>query len=119
MNPCRKSGASELIAVVQIAMLAGLPYTALRDAILTHPTMAEGLTVLFANPPSLPAKGVRPIIAMLLARMASHTVAPSRGPVCAGAQVFRADGNFCGVYTPSVRVFPGKLSPFYDRYRVL
>ena len=31
------------MAVVQTAMLAGLPYTALRDAILTHPTMAEGL----------------------------------------------------------------------------
>ena len=28
-------------------MLGGLPYTALRDAILTHPTMAEGLNVLF------------------------------------------------------------------------
>jgi hypothetical protein len=28
-------------------MLAGLPYTALRDAILTHPTMAEGLNSLF------------------------------------------------------------------------
>jgi hypothetical protein len=32
-------------------MLAGLPYTALRDAIFTHPTMAEGLNVLFANAP--------------------------------------------------------------------
>ena len=41
--------AGEVIAVVQTAMLAGLPYTGLRDAILTHPTMAEGLTVLFAN----------------------------------------------------------------------
>jgi pyruvate/2-oxoglutarate dehydrogenase complex dihydrolipoamide dehydrogenase (E3) component len=41
--------AGEVIAVVQTAMLAGLPYTALRDAILTHPTMAEGLNVLFAN----------------------------------------------------------------------
>jgi hypothetical protein len=30
-------------------MLGGLPYTVLRDAILTHPTMAEGLNVLFAN----------------------------------------------------------------------
>jgi hypothetical protein len=29
----------------------GLPYTALRDAIFTHPTMAEGLNVLFANAP--------------------------------------------------------------------
>lgn len=41
--------AGEVIAVVQTAMLAGLPYTALRDAILTHPTMAEGLNVLLAN----------------------------------------------------------------------
>ena len=44
-------GAGELIAVVQVAMQAGLPYTALRDSVLTHPTMAEGLTVLFAEPP--------------------------------------------------------------------
>jgi len=32
-------------------MIAGLPYTALRDAILTHPTLMEGLTVLFASAP--------------------------------------------------------------------
>ena len=38
--------AGEVLAVVQTAMLAGMPYTALRDAILTHPTMAEGLNVL-------------------------------------------------------------------------
>ena len=44
-------GAGEVIAVVQTAMLAGLPYTALRDAIFTHPTMSEGLNVLFANAP--------------------------------------------------------------------
>jgi pyruvate/2-oxoglutarate dehydrogenase complex dihydrolipoamide dehydrogenase (E3) component len=44
-------GAGEVIAVVQTAMLAGLPYTGLRDAIFTHPTMAEGLNVLFANAP--------------------------------------------------------------------
>lgn len=43
--------AGELIAVVQTAMLAGAPYTALRDAILTHPTIAEGLTVLFTGEP--------------------------------------------------------------------
>lgn len=42
-------GAGELIAVVQTAMVAGSPYTVLRDAILTHPTLAEGLTVLFAK----------------------------------------------------------------------
>ena len=45
--------AGELIAVVQTAMLANQPYTALRDAILTHPTIAEGLTVLFASEPTL------------------------------------------------------------------
>ena len=39
----------EVMAVVQMAMLSGLPYTALRDAILTHPTMAEGLNALFSR----------------------------------------------------------------------
>ncbi|EMY32507.1 hypothetical protein D477_019783 [Arthrobacter crystallopoietes BAB-32] len=39
--------ASEAIAVVQMAMLGGLEYTAVRDAIITHPTIAEGLTLLF------------------------------------------------------------------------
>lgn len=43
--------AGEVVSVVQIAMLAGLPYTALRDAILAHPTMAEGLGVLLAEVP--------------------------------------------------------------------
>ena len=41
--------AGEVMAVVQMAMLAGLPYSALRDAILTHPTMAESLNSLFSN----------------------------------------------------------------------
>jgi hypothetical protein len=31
------------------------PYTALRRAIFTHPTTAEGLDGLFANPPLAPA----------------------------------------------------------------
>lgn len=44
--------AGEIMATVQVAMLAGLPYTALRDAIFAHPTMAEGLIPLFANVPS-------------------------------------------------------------------
>jgi hypothetical protein len=47
--------ASELMAVVQTAMLGRMPYTALREAIFTHPTAAEGLDGLFANPPSAPA----------------------------------------------------------------
>jgi pyruvate/2-oxoglutarate dehydrogenase complex dihydrolipoamide dehydrogenase (E3) component len=44
--------AGELMAVVQTAMLAGLPYTALRDMVITHPTMAEGLLGLFAAVPA-------------------------------------------------------------------
>jgi pyruvate/2-oxoglutarate dehydrogenase complex dihydrolipoamide dehydrogenase (E3) component len=43
------SEAGEVMAVVQMAMLAGFPYTVLRDSILAHPTMAEGLNVLFSN----------------------------------------------------------------------
>ena len=42
----------EVLGTVQMAMIAGLPFTALRDAIFTHPTMVEGLGVLFfAVPP--------------------------------------------------------------------
>src|SRR5438105_4112335 len=41
--------AGEVVAVVQTAMLAGMPYTGLRDAVLAHPTMAEGLKALFAE----------------------------------------------------------------------
>lgn len=40
--------AGEVMAVVQVAMAAGLPYTTLRDAVLTHPTVAEGLIALFS-----------------------------------------------------------------------
>jgi pyruvate/2-oxoglutarate dehydrogenase complex dihydrolipoamide dehydrogenase (E3) component len=43
--------AGELIALVQTAMLTGAPYTVFRDAIVTHPTIAEGLTVLFYQEP--------------------------------------------------------------------
>ena len=41
--------AGEVVAVLQTAMLAGLPYWQLRDAILAHPTMAEGLDPLFSS----------------------------------------------------------------------
>jgi pyruvate/2-oxoglutarate dehydrogenase complex dihydrolipoamide dehydrogenase (E3) component len=41
--------AGEVMAVVQTAMLASMPYTGLRDAIIAHPTMAEGLGALFSN----------------------------------------------------------------------
>ena len=48
--------ASEMMAAVQTAMLGGLPYTLLRDAIFTHPTAAEGLDPLLA---SVPAKAMQ------------------------------------------------------------
>jgi pyruvate/2-oxoglutarate dehydrogenase complex dihydrolipoamide dehydrogenase (E3) component len=48
--------ASEMMAVVQTAMIGRLPYTALRDAIFTHPTSAEGLIGLFSNPPTAPSR---------------------------------------------------------------
>jgi hypothetical protein len=38
--------------VVQTAMMGKLPYTALRDAVFTHPTMAEGLGPLFSGVPA-------------------------------------------------------------------
>jgi pyruvate/2-oxoglutarate dehydrogenase complex dihydrolipoamide dehydrogenase (E3) component len=44
--------AGEVIAVAQTAMLGEMPYTVMRDAIYTHPTIAEGLNVLFAAPPA-------------------------------------------------------------------
>lgn len=44
--------AGEVLATVQVAMLAGFPYTTLRDAIFTDPTMVEGGFIkLFNNVP--------------------------------------------------------------------
>jgi pyruvate/2-oxoglutarate dehydrogenase complex dihydrolipoamide dehydrogenase (E3) component len=43
--------AGELLAPVQLMMSAGLPYTTLRDLIVTHPTMTEGLVYLFSSVP--------------------------------------------------------------------
>jgi pyruvate/2-oxoglutarate dehydrogenase complex dihydrolipoamide dehydrogenase (E3) component len=39
----------EVMAVIQVAMWAALPYTALRDMVFAHPTMAEGLNDLFES----------------------------------------------------------------------
>jgi pyruvate/2-oxoglutarate dehydrogenase complex dihydrolipoamide dehydrogenase (E3) component len=46
----------EIMGAVQIAMIAGLPFTALGDAILAHPTLLEGgLVPLFSNVPPITA----------------------------------------------------------------
>ncbi|MEA3164750.1 MAG: hypothetical protein QOE88_2568, partial [Verrucomicrobiota bacterium] len=46
------TGAGEVMATVQMTMLAGLPYTALRDAVIAHPTMPEGLIPLLLTVPA-------------------------------------------------------------------
>jgi pyruvate/2-oxoglutarate dehydrogenase complex dihydrolipoamide dehydrogenase (E3) component len=45
------SEAGEVMIAIQTAMLAGLPYPKLRDAVIAHLTIAEGLGPLFANVP--------------------------------------------------------------------
>ncbi|MBK5222249.1 MAG: FAD-dependent oxidoreductase [Acidimicrobiia bacterium] len=39
--------AGEVISAVQMAMLGGVRYQQVRDAVITHPTMGEGLNLLF------------------------------------------------------------------------
>jgi pyruvate/2-oxoglutarate dehydrogenase complex dihydrolipoamide dehydrogenase (E3) component len=46
------AGAGDVMAAVQMTMLAGLPYTALRDAVIAHPTMPEGLIPLLLAVPA-------------------------------------------------------------------
>jgi pyruvate/2-oxoglutarate dehydrogenase complex dihydrolipoamide dehydrogenase (E3) component len=48
------TGVGELLPAVQLAMANKLPYTAIRDLIISHPTLAEGLVSLFSAVPPLP-----------------------------------------------------------------
>ena len=50
------SEAGEVMAAVQTAMLADLPHPKLRDAVIAHLTIAEGLGPLFSNVPARPAQ---------------------------------------------------------------
>ena len=45
------SEAGEVMTAVQTAMLADLPYPRLRDAVIAHLTIAEGLGPLLSNVP--------------------------------------------------------------------
>ena len=48
----------EMMSVLQVAMMGQLPYTAIRDGIFTHPTLAEMLSDLFTfmdMPPLMPS----------------------------------------------------------------
>src|ERR1700722_694789 len=49
----------ETMSSVQVAIIAELPYTALRDAVLTHPTLAEGIGALFSSEPSAQNQSMR------------------------------------------------------------
>jgi pyruvate/2-oxoglutarate dehydrogenase complex dihydrolipoamide dehydrogenase (E3) component len=53
-------GAAEIMTSAQIAMSAGIAYTTLRDTILTHPTLIEGLIPLFTSSASIPEPGASP-----------------------------------------------------------
>jgi probable pyridine nucleotide-disulfide oxidoreductase len=44
---CHSAG--EMISTVQMVMQAQMPYTVLRDGVLSHPTMTEGLNLLFSK----------------------------------------------------------------------
>ena len=46
------SEAGEVMMAVQTAMLAGLPYQVVRDAVIAHLTFAEGLSALLATVPA-------------------------------------------------------------------
>jgi pyruvate/2-oxoglutarate dehydrogenase complex dihydrolipoamide dehydrogenase (E3) component len=45
-------GVSDLLVPIQLVMSANLPYTALRDLIVAHPTMGEGFVSLFSAVPA-------------------------------------------------------------------
>jgi pyruvate/2-oxoglutarate dehydrogenase complex dihydrolipoamide dehydrogenase (E3) component len=46
------TGTAELLPVVQLVISAKLPYTAIRDLIVTHPTISEGLVSLLSAVPA-------------------------------------------------------------------
>jgi len=45
------TNAGDVVTAVQMAMLGGLPYTSVRDAIIAHPLISEGLNILLAKVP--------------------------------------------------------------------
>jgi pyruvate/2-oxoglutarate dehydrogenase complex dihydrolipoamide dehydrogenase (E3) component len=52
-------GSGELMATVQLAMRAGIPYQVVRDQIIAHPTLSEGLVFLFTAVPPMQANSSR------------------------------------------------------------
>ena len=52
--------AGEVMAAVQTAMISGLPYSRLANAAPAHPTMAEGLSMLFSSTPPRSVQQITP-----------------------------------------------------------
>jgi probable pyridine nucleotide-disulfide oxidoreductase len=46
------TNAGDVVTAVQMAMLGKLPYTTVRDAIIAHPLISEGLNILLAKVPA-------------------------------------------------------------------
>ena len=61
-------GSGEAVSAVQMAMLGGLRYQQVRDAIITHPTMGEGLNLLFDTLDNSPPQR-------------RHTTRPAEAPI--------------------------------------
>ena len=57
------AAAGEVMAAVQVAILAGLSYKTLGDADFAHPTMAEGLSFLFSSVPPRVEQATKPKVA--------------------------------------------------------
>ncbi|OTP67401.1 PF00070 family, FAD-dependent NAD(P)-disulfide oxidoreductase [Caballeronia sordidicola] len=45
------TNAGDVVTAVQMAMLGNLPFTAVRDAIIAHPLISEGLNILLTKVP--------------------------------------------------------------------
>jgi pyruvate/2-oxoglutarate dehydrogenase complex dihydrolipoamide dehydrogenase (E3) component len=57
------ASAGEVMAAVHTAMLAGLSYSSLADTPFAHPTMAEGLSMLFSSVPPRAAQQTKSKVA--------------------------------------------------------
>lgn len=121
--------AGEVMAVVETAMLTGSPFTLLRDAILAHPTMAEGLNALFAasKPAVTSAAGVQVGGERKGAGAAERPLVANRRVEADGLSVFyREAGPSDGPVVLLLHGFPTSSFQFReliprlaDRYRVI
>jgi probable pyridine nucleotide-disulfide oxidoreductase len=46
------TNAGNVVTAAEMAMIGNLPYTAVRDAIIAHPLISEGLNILFGKVPA-------------------------------------------------------------------